>query len=390
MPIWVVLMLGGLLLDAAGWAGSGPARLAGDVAGLLAAGLVVLGVSVRLGRRGRRIVRPVVSRGEGEALSVVAEPLVQPMLRRATALGVVVGSVRSLGPPGSAQSETCAVTWGSPAALGPDATLEAGSITKVLTGMLLADLILEGTVGPEQDVASLLPLPQLTGVTLAQLATHHSGLPRLPRGVLLRGLAQHPDPYRAFDAERLLASVPPPGPAGRPLYSNLGFAVLGLALARAAGQPYEELVAERLLLPLGMQDSHFRGTPQIRGHDRWGLPVPAWRLAAFAPAGGLRASARDLGRLAAAVLDPPDAPAGRALTLALTAQAEWAADSRIGFGWMIAPDGVVWHNGGTAGASAWLGVDRAARTGVLMLVPSVHRPEFDRAAGRLLRRLTSA
>jgi CubicO group peptidase (beta-lactamase class C family) len=287
------------------------------------------------------------------------------------------------------RDETDRQAWGSPDTLGPDTVIAAGSITKALTGVLLAGLVLDGTVTLEHDVSDLLALPQLRGVRLLDLATHRSGLPRLPRGVLLGALLGHPDPYRPFDERRLLATIPAPAraPGARASYSNLGFAVLGLALAAVTGRSYETLVTERVLGPLGMANSAFSDLSATRGHDRFGLPVPNCQMTGFAACGGVRSTATDLSLLAHAVLSPPDKPVGAAVRLATEPHATWSGERSIGLGWMIERE-TVWHNGGTAGTYAWLGACQARQTAAVVLATSPARPAFDRAAFKLLRALS--
>lgn len=151
--------------------------------------------------------------------------------------------------------------------VGPDTPFEIGSIAKALTGMLLADLAGDGIVELREPVSALLPNtsfadPQVAATTLEELATHHSGLPRDVDGYLLSRSRQ------AFGAE----PFPGLGPAdlvqaaarasagdtrGTLAYSNLGMALLGQALAARTETPYPQLLRERVLDPLGMDDTAF-------------------------------------------------------------------------------------------------------------------------------------
>lgn len=139
-----------------------------------------------------------------------------------------------------------------------DTAFEIGSVTKALTGMLLADQVGAGTVRLDQPVGELVPgTPLADGrATLRELAQHRSGLPRLPRGMLPRSLVGNltgGDPYRGGSAEVFRAAGDAGAPGGaEPAYSNLGFAVLGDALATAARTPYARLLDSRLTRPLGM------------------------------------------------------------------------------------------------------------------------------------------
>ncbi|WP_300082053.1 serine hydrolase, partial [Propioniciclava sp.] len=141
----------------------------------------------------------------------------------------------------------------------PDTPFELGSITKVFVGHVLADAVARGDVALDDPLETYLPELAGTpagGVTLVSLATHTSGLPRLPEGVGgLRSALSPSDPYPAWgvgqltDAARAAALERP----GTEAYSNLGMALLGHALARAAEAPtWAALAEERLFAPLGM------------------------------------------------------------------------------------------------------------------------------------------
>ena len=171
---------------------------------------------------------------------------------------------------------------------GPDTLFEIGSITKVLTGVLLADMHLRGEVALTDPLSRHLPGsgPAWPGAepTLLDLATHRSGLPNMPRPLALKsavfvaGIGSR-DPWAGADAPRFARllrdeRVKPPR-AGQFAYSSLGFALLGDALAAAAGRPYEDLLRERVLDPLGMHATALRpSAPVLAGHSPRGAPRP--------------------------------------------------------------------------------------------------------------------
>jgi serine-type D-Ala-D-Ala carboxypeptidase/endopeptidase len=141
---------------------------------------------------------------------------------------------------------------------------EIGSITKVFTATLLADLAREGLVALDDPVQRHLPegvVMPVRGrpITLADLASHTSGLPRLPKGLFRRALRERANPYASFTVEDLHAAISvtrPRRPPGRKVrYSNYGAGLLGHVLALRAGTSYEQLVAERITQPLGMTDT---------------------------------------------------------------------------------------------------------------------------------------
>jgi CubicO group peptidase (beta-lactamase class C family) len=263
-------------------------------------------------------------------------------------------------------------------------SFEIGSLTKPLTGMLLESMT-PHVVEADSDLGTVLGPERLEGsdlgeVTLAQLAHHQSGLPRLPLSpALLAGsfatqLGSH-DPYPDWPATRLIAEAADTG-LGEPefLYSNLGAAVLGHTLALAADQQYPDLLREQILESLGMEHttvvvSH-DGLPSDRvvGSDGYGRAQSPWVSPGFAPAGvGTWSTAADLGTLLDAILE------GSAPGLAATRpDTEIASEGAYGIGyfWLGSDaDGetITWHDGGTGGFRSWMGFNRDAGTGVAIL-----------------------
>lgn len=259
---------------------------------------------------------------------------------------------------------------------------ELGSITKTFTGQLFADAITRGEVRPSDPLAA--HLPELAGtpvgeVTLDELASHRGGVPPLIPAELLAGLAMPitlKDPYSASTAKVIRA-------AGRIeltdrgsyAYSNLGAALLGHALARAANQPdWQTLVRQRLLLPLGMTGVVFATRPDLVPADasigrttNGNRPEP-WTAEGMLPAGvSTYVTVDDLTRYARALLDGT-APGMAAL------EPRWQAsgtDNRIGYFWITSSEpgrpAITWHNGGTGGARTFFGLDRANQRAVVVL-----------------------
>ena len=290
----------------------------------------------------------------------------------------------------------------STAAIGaaPDADFEIGSISKGFTGLLYADSLERGEIGPDSTLGDFLPLgtSAAAALTLSAVSTHSSGLPRLAPGTVtlrtMRDLWLHgTNPY-GEDLPQLLdqvARVKLGRP--RPAYSNLGFELLGHAIAAAAGTPYRDLVASRLAGPLDMPSVYApRSASELRpgailGTSTRGRPQQAWTGEALAPAGGIRASIEDMGRFTLALLDG-SAPGIRALDPV----APLAGPAvRIGAAWITLDRHgrqVTWHNGGTGGFRSWIGVDRAAGTGVVVL--SATARSVDRLGMTMLTELTAA
>lgn len=290
----------------------------------------------------------------------------------------------------------------------PDADFEIGSISKGITGLLYADACGRGEISPDTALGELLPLGNCAaaGVSLGALSRHASGLPRLApalpgsASVMRRTvslLLQGENPYGESLAElleqaRAVRLQRPRLQGQRPRYSNLGFELLGHATAAGAGMSYRDLVAARLSGPLALDSVYLPATPgelvphALTGTSRRGRPREPWTGEALAPAGGIRASIQDLARLTGALLD------GTAPGMsALDPVAKFAGPAvRIGAAWLTLDSKgrrITWHNGGTGGFSGWIGLDREAKAGVVLLTATaalVDRPGFE-----LLRELVS-
>ena len=250
---------------------------------------------------------------------------------------------------------------------------EIGSVTKVFTALTLARLAVAGTVDLDEPLSAL--LPTTSAITPRQLATHTSGLPRLPTGMLLRALLhpRQPDPYAGCTSEMLLAALArtkPRSPKFR--YSNFGAGLLGLALARRAGLPYEALIAREIGEPLGLRDTAITVEPgRLRqGHDARGRPAGPWHLADLAGAGGLRSTAADLVVFLRAQFDDTDP----AIRLSREVKHQINPFTWVHLGWigrrLHARQGghlQIWHNGGTGGFASFVGFDPEKRVGVVLL-----------------------
>ncbi len=244
---------------------------------------------------------------------------------------------------------------------------EIGSISKVFTGLLLAQAVQTGTLSLDDRLDQRLnglrfATTDTAAITLRQLVTHTACLPRIPDR--LRQPPNPDNPYASYDRSLLwqdlaglhLTQAPP----CRARYSNFGFAVLGELLAQHFGQSWAQLVHQSITGPLGMADTTLvlhasqrrRLTPGFRGPQ----PTMAWTMSAFAAAGGLHASVPDLLKLGSALMQGKAGPLGEAAVLATTPLASFGKD-QIGYAWIIrtrATDGgQLWfHDGKTAGYRA--------------------------------------
>ena len=259
--------------------------------------------------------------------------------------------------------------------IGPiDQRWEIGSITKVFTALLLAQLQQTGQISMAETVASYLPktleLPKnFEKITFENLAIHQSGLPRLPSGMKLFGKDAMVDPYSVFDEERILRAIQEtklksvPG-TGRPRYSNYGFGLLGFTLERVTGTTYEDLLMREIITPIGLSSATFTDESLRRGHSRK-KEVGPWHMGRFASMGGLRMSALDLSKFLTASQDTNHllAPAF-AETFKIRCQDKRTA---MGLGWHYLKDQkIVGHGGGTLGAMTEAFIDLETNSQVIV------------------------
>ncbi len=266
---------------------------------------------------------------------------------------------------------------------------EIGSISKVFTGLLLAQAVERGDLSLNDSLADLLRghvqfrHRNTAQITLGQLVTHTSCLPRLPADFLQS--ASEDDPYRGYDRARLWTTlsqwhVASPAPCA-PQYSNWGFAILGEVLSLREGKPWHELVRERITAPLGMTNTR----QHLADKAKWlangfagSKPAPPWEMEAFAGAGALRSTAADLLRFGRALLAGRLGPLGAAAERVTTPLARY--DGQIGYALFMrgpANKRTLMHNGSTGGYRAQLML--AADTGeVLVMLASNAQADVER------------
>ena len=295
--------------------------------------------------------------------------------------GIVVGWLD----PGGSRIVYCGTRDGKVEVDG-DTLFEIGSVTKTFTATLLELAVERGEVALDDPVQKFLPpsvtIPSREGkqITLLDLATHTSALPRLPSNMQPK---DPENPYADYSVEQLyefLNGCKLTRDIGAKYeYSNLGVGLLGHILALKAGTNYEALVLREICRPLKMDSTRITLTPELKarlalGHNQAGVPVENWDIPTLAGAGALRSTANDLLKYLSANIGLSDVPLARTMARAQVIRAPaGSTETSIALAWHVTKrfgSEIVWHNGGTGGYHSFVGFDRTNRQGVVVLANS--------------------
>jgi len=311
-------------------------------------------------------------------------------------IGIVVGIVDANG--------RHVVSYGSLAKndnrkLDGDTVFEIGSMTKVFTSLVLMDMVRHGEVALTDPISKYLPesvkVPErnLRKITLADLSTQSSGLPRMPTNFTPKDAN---NPYADYTVQQMydfLSGYKLARDIGSQYeYSNLGVGLLGHVLSLRAGVSYEALVRSRVCDPLGLKDTRITLTPDMQarlavGHNGGLAPVENWDLPTLAGAGALRSTANDILTFLAANLGFIKTPLEQEMADEVSVRRSAGAfDMEIAYAWHIQTkdsNSIIWHNGGTGGYRSYMGFDPKARVGVVVLA-NISTPAGEDDIGRHL------
>jgi CubicO group peptidase (beta-lactamase class C family) len=280
-----------------------------------------------------------------------------------------------------------------------DTVFEIGSMTKVFTSLVLVEMARRGEVAVDDPVSKYLPAsvktPDRNGqkITLADLSTHRSGLPRMPSNFNPKDAA---NPYVDYTVQQLydfLSGYKLERDIGAQYeYSNLGAGLLGQALALRAGTSYESLVRARICDPLGMADTRMTLTPDMKArlaaaHNMALEPVPNWDIPTLSGAGAFRSTANDMMKFLAAYLGYDKTALAPAMADAISIRSiHENAESQMAYGWEVKTrDGntIIWKGGATGGYRTYMGFDPKSRVGVVVL-SNMLRPAMDEIGPHIL------
>ncbi|HEY3643810.1 MAG TPA: serine hydrolase [Gammaproteobacteria bacterium] len=284
-----------------------------------------------------------------------------------------------------------------------DTEFGIGSLTKVFTALVLSDMARHGQVHLDDPAGRYLPvtLPDFAGrpITLADLASHTSGFPIRPTnltsdwakqdemGAMVQTQYQEYQGYTLADLYRFVSSFKlTRAPGTHYEYSNVSYALLGIAESTRAGKPYGDLVQGTITGPLGMADTRMRLTPAQQAHLARGYTsfygqldaVPLEPMGPMDAAGAYFSTVKDLSRFLAATLGlvPSDLKPAMDGMLdvrhpgGMTPSGPPAGTDQIALAWNVHTDGdheVVWKNGSVSGYRAFMGYDPKRHIGVVAL-----------------------
>ena len=259
---------------------------------------------------------------------------------------------------------------------------EIGSISKVFTTILLADQVLQGNMSLEDPISKYLPktikVPERNGsvIKLKDLATHTSGLPRMPSNFTP---SDAENPFKDYTVEQVyefLSSYELTRDIGESYeYSNYGMGLLGHILELHAGKSYEELVVEKIAKEFKMDNTGLTFSDNMLAHlakgYAFGEEVKNWDLTSLAGAGGIRSTATDMVKFIKANMADDSALSDAMKLSHKTAFKNKSGNFKIGLGWHYADNGnIIWHNGGTGGYRAFSGFNKVNNKGVVVLTNS--------------------
>ncbi len=241
---------------------------------------------------------------------------------------------------------------------------EIASLTKTFTSLMLSIAIEKELVTPDTTLAEIRPeweKSKLGKITLLELSTHRSGLPRLPCDFHYK---DPKSPYADYTEDELVKSISDETierskdceilarPTKESHYSNWGPALLGNALSVRSGLSYGDMLRKWITGPLGMRDTVISlSTEQrprvIQGFDEDLSPTPLWERAGMYGNGAILSTPEDIMIYARAMVRPEETPFPKAIRRAQERQFKHMA-----YGWFVTRGDNIWHNGMTGGFSS--------------------------------------
>lgn len=340
-------------------------------------------------------IAPAAWTADDGKLETRIDALAQPLVNDGKVVGLAIGIIRG--------RETYVFSYGRSAKGRQEkptgeTIFEIGAVGQAFTGLLLADMAERGLVRLDQPVQDLLPdtvaVPKRGDrfITLIDLVTHTSGLPRMPANFKPNNKA---NPFADYTVEQLYECLSRHSlvrdPGSKFEYSNLGMGLLGHALALRAGMNYEELFKRRIGEPFGLKQTAITLTEAqnrrlAQGYNARGMPASQWDIPTLTGAGGHRSSVNDLLRFLRANLDPVGVTSEKALRASQVQRFEGFNMPRVAMAWVFADIGTedtLGLSGATGGFRSFAAFDPKLKIGVVVLANIVGE-DTNRLGGQIL------
>lgn len=260
---------------------------------------------------------------------------------------------------------------------------EIGSISKVFTATLLAELVEKGTISLDDSIVKFLPdsvaqNPLIQKITFKQLANHTSGLPRLPKNLDKAPKFNAKNPYATYSRKEMfhyLKNVQSENEPGENFeYSNLGYGLLGELIAiitqKSYSQNIKEIISDTLKLPNTVEKANPKTQKITKVYNAEGQETPIWEWQAMAATGALKSTIHDLLRFAQYQFKLPESTLENAMAHTRQFTFYLPPNTDIGLAWhMNMVDDVLqyWHNGGTGGSSSFIGLVPDKKSAIIVL-----------------------
>ena len=260
---------------------------------------------------------------------------------------------------------------------------EIGSLTKLFTAVLLADAVKRGEVKLDAPISAYLPktvkTPTFNGkeITLLDLATHSSSLPRMPNNFKPKAADEPYVDYTAKNLYDFLSNYKLTREIGSQFeYSNVGVGLLGHILSLQAKMTFEQLLMTRIFKPLGMNDTSLALPTAVKSRHAQGLnaknePTPNWFFDVLAPAGAIRSTTTDMAKFISAAVGLTKTSLADAFVEVRKMQRQGQnSQVKIGLCWNnvdLWGTEIFWHGGGTGGFASYIAVDPKQRKGAFLV-----------------------
>lgn len=259
-----------------------------------------------------------------------------------------------------------------------DSLFQIGSISKVFTSTILANLIINNEINPEETIDKYLGfnLKNDLKIKIKDLSNHTSGLDRLPKGAIWRTFQNYRQPYITYSDTWMLNYLKneieiDKSKLGKSEYSNLGVAVLGNVMALNQKMSFENLFNKYIIQNYGLKNSFIYTEKDVaklvKSYDSEDSITVNWDLKSFSPCGGVVSNIQDMAKFALIQLDEKN------LASKLTQKTTVVIDTtiKVGLGWHIPKNklnhNVIWHNGATGNFTSSMSVDLDSKKSIIIL-----------------------